>query len=127
MAYKFDDHFLKIEIEDNVFAVSVSQELGKKLTKSKGILDKLSADGCDDNSIICAAIDAQLDVVLGEGAAAKIFDGREVNAFERLSVMQYVFGEITAYTRRNAIQRGNGNAFYTKNKSHHNKRRKGSH
>ena len=100
MAYRFDDNILKIDIEGKIYPVNFSKNMRNNVDASKQELNKLKAEGCDNDEIVCSAIDNAIDSILGKGSSAEIFKGREPQSVERLSVLMYIFGEIQKFGNR---------------------------
>jgi hypothetical protein len=95
MAFRFGNDTVKIEIEDCIFYVSISQELHEimlsnnvKMTELKEkITDKSDKEKESD---IIPEFDNIIDNVLGKGASEKIFAGRTPDSYERMAVYVYV-------------------------------------
>lgn len=114
MAYKFNNRFCIIEIEDMKFRAQFGKKLIDDITAAKNMLAELQNDGFSDNDKVCAAIDKAIDGILGKGAAKKIFAQREQDCVERLDVLTYIFNETTVFMNRIA---GEANVF-TKGTNH---------
>lgn len=98
MAYKFENRFCFVEIEDKKYRVLFSRAVSKE---AAGAAEKLrELKGSKDEAEVAAAIDAAIDIILGDGSAAEIFGGRPVSAVERLDVLVYIQNEIAAYMNR---------------------------
>lgn len=93
MAFKFTErkNIVKIEIEDKVYPVAVTEKLGKQLMS----LEAPSAADFTDTAKVINCIDGYIDSILGCGKAAEIFSGREPDVFERLDVLKYICTELT--------------------------------
>ncbi len=102
MAYKFNDRFCFIEIEDNKFHIPLGKRTGENIRKSRDTIAEMKADekNFTDEKKACAAVDSAIDSILGDKASEKIFDGRGTVLFERLDVLIYVYSEITKYANR---------------------------
>lgn len=100
MGFRFDNNRLvcRIDIEGNIYPVTVNEKLQGKISGIGASLDALKS-GNDEAAVIGSA-DSSIDVILGQGSSEKIFEGREKSAYERLSVLTYIFEEITAFTDR---------------------------
>lgn len=122
MGFRFDNNrsVCRIDIEGNIYSVAVNEKLQGKITGIKASLDMIKSSN-DENAVIMAA-DSSIDVILGQGSSEKIFGGRERSAYERLSVLTYIFEEITAFTDR---LRGGGNVYKAQGHNR-NRRRKNS-
>lgn len=94
MAYRFENRFCFVDIEDKKYRVSFSQAVSEKAARAAEKLKGLK--GSNDEAEVAAAIDA----ILGDGCAAEIFSGRPVSAVERLDVLRYIQTEIAAYLNR---------------------------
>ena len=98
MAYRFENRFCFVDIEDKKYRVSFSQAVSEKAARAAEKLKGLK--GSNDEVEVAAAIDASIDAILGDGCAAEIFSGRPVSAVERLDVLRYIQTEIAAYLNR---------------------------
>lgn len=97
MAFKFSNGIVKIQIEDNIFRVLLSQELREKVINAVKKMDMLrKAELTDKEKEQCVIIefDNIINDILGAGAAEKIFAERVPDAFERIEVLVYIFAEI---------------------------------
>lgn len=102
MAYKFNDRFCFIEIEDCKFRVALGKQTGENIKKSRDTVARMKAeaDKFTDEKEACAVVDSAIDCVLGDKASEKIFEGRDTVLFERLDILIYVYSEITKYANR---------------------------
>ena len=93
MGYKFREskRIAKIEIEDKIYPVEITNDLGERLKSIQ------SAKPVDIKNEVSAAayVDGLIDGILGRGKAAEIFEGRPVDAFERVDVLKYICEELT--------------------------------
>ena len=97
MAFKFSNGIVKIQIEDNIFRVLLSQELREKViaaVKKMDMLRKAELTDKEKEQRVIIEFDSIIDDILGAGAAKKIFDERVPDAFERIEVLVYIFAEI---------------------------------
>lgn len=98
MAYRFENRFCLVEIEDKKYPISFSQAMSEKVTEAAVKLREIK--GCNDDAAVVAAIDNAIDAVLGDGCAAEIFGGRADSAVERLDVLRYIQAETAAFMNR---------------------------
>lgn len=102
MAFKFGNGIVKIQIEDNIFRVVLSQELHDKIIRGSKKIEELrrkNEELSDDKKeqAVTAGFDEIIDDLLGAGSSEKIFAGREPDAFERVAVFTYICTEITSH------------------------------
>lgn len=102
MAYRFNDRACIIQIEDCKFRIAIGKDMDGKMRRSRDIIEEMRAekDRYSDEAEACTAVDKAIDSLLGEGAAARIFEGREVSLFERFDVIIYIYGEITKFANK---------------------------
>lgn len=105
MAFKFGNNVVRIEIEDMIFRVVISEELHAKILHAKETNAELQREFKDvpDNARernIIAAYDKLIDDILGNGSADKIFRDREPDEIERIAVFIYICQEITAHVNK---------------------------
>ena len=93
MGFKFAEskRICRIEIEGKIYPVEITIDLGERLKSIQ------SAKPVDIKNEVAAAayVDGLIDGILGRGKAAEIFEGRPVDAFERVDVLKYICGELT--------------------------------
>ena len=105
MAFKFGNNVARIEIEDLIFRVVISEELSAKITLVKETNAKLQQEFKDvpenvrERNII-AGYDKIIDDILGNGSAEKIFRDRTPDSIERIAVFVYICQEITAHVNK---------------------------
>ncbi len=125
MPFRFNDNSCRIGIEENVFYVTVNKGLSERLRRSGQLFSELGRNSETMNEEdICSALDAQFDAILGNGAAEKIFDGREASALERIAVFKYICDEVNAYQMklRNSFTGGGRYAVHAKDKGNRSRR-----
>lgn len=107
MGFKFTDRICNIEINEKIYPVVFQKPLIDRLEKAKGLFASLkdTLKGTKDINVVCNAIDKGIDILLGDGSAAAIFADRFPNAVERYAVLQYVYDEIIAFTKKIAEEK----------------------
>jgi hypothetical protein len=107
MGFKFTDRICNIEINEKIYPVVFQKPLIDRLEKAKGLFAGLkdTLKGTKDIDVVCNAIDKGIDILLGDGSAAAIFADRFPNAVERYAVLQYVYDEIIAFTKKIAEEK----------------------
>ena len=105
MAFKFGNNVVRIEIEDMIFRVVISEELSAKILLAKETNAKLQQEhGCLPENVrernAVAAYDKLIDDILGAGSAERIFSGRDEDAVERIAVFVYICSEINDHIRK---------------------------
>ena len=93
MGFKFSGRkrIVKIAIEDNIYPVEITKDFGERLKAIKGS----EPVNVKDETAAAAYVDGLIDGILGRGKAAEIFEGRPVDAFERVDVLKYICEELT--------------------------------
>ena len=93
MGYKFREskRIAKIEIDGKLYPVTITKEMGARLAALKND----SSEDIKSEEAAVAYIDGLIDGILGRGKAAEIFEGRPVDAFERVDVLKYICEELT--------------------------------
>ena len=93
MGFKFSERkrIVKIAIEDNIYPVEITMDLGERLKAIKGA----KSEDIKGEAAAAAYVDGLIDGILGRGKAAEIFEGRPVDVFERVDVLKYICGELT--------------------------------
>lgn len=119
MGYKFSDRYFLVNIEDKNYSAPISTKLIEAVKTSSAEFIRLKDEKCESEEIICKAVDEALDKILGAGTAAGIFEGRELNAYERTDVMTYVLNEVTKCINRYADSRAGASYVSGGGKNHH--------
>jgi regulator of protease activity HflC (stomatin/prohibitin superfamily) len=97
--FKFGNSIVKIEIEDLIFRIEITQQLREKMTASSQKIREVRA-GINELSErekeekIIPVFDNAIDEILGAGSSKKIFADREPDAYERIAVYLFVCDEI---------------------------------
>lgn len=97
--FKFGNSIVKIEIEDLIFRVVISQELHEKMTASSNKIKEARAKYADSSetekeTAFIPVLDAAIDEILGGGSAEKIFGKRKPDGYERIAVYLFICDEI---------------------------------
>jgi len=104
MAFKFGNNLVRIEIENHVFHVPVSEQLKDKILKAKDIIkeneNKWDITDIDGEAAVVKLFSGVIDDVLGYGAFDKIFSDREINAYDTLAVFIYICVTITEFCKK---------------------------
>lgn len=99
MKFKFGNNLVKIEIEDLIFRVEITQQLREKMTASSQKMREVRAEinGLSEREKeekIIPVFDNAIDEILGAGSSGKIFADREPDAYERIAVYLFICDEI---------------------------------
>lgn len=99
MKFKFGNNLVKIEIEDLIFRVEITQQLREKMTASSQKMREVRAEinelsEREKEEKIIPVFDNAIDEILGAGSSGKIFSDREPDAYERIAVYLFVCDEI---------------------------------
>lgn len=97
--FKFGNSIVKIEIENLIFRIEITQHLREKMVASsqkmrevRAEIDELSEREKEEK--IIPVFDNAIDEILGAGSSGKIFANREPDAYERIAVYLFVCDEI---------------------------------
>lgn len=97
--FRFGNSIVKIEIENLIFRIEITQQLREKMTASsqkmrevRAEIDELSEREKEEK--IIPVFDNAIDEILGAGSSEKIFADREPDAYERIAVYLFVCDEI---------------------------------
>lgn len=105
--FKFRDNTLKLEIEDKVYNVDISnfEQSEKLLTIAKDAM-KVGEQGNSNDTVemMILMIEDAIDTILGKGATKDIFQDRKINLLDLLDVLAYITEEITDF-RANKLER----------------------
>lgn len=100
MGFQFKDNAIHLDIAGNVFNINYTEEL---LINIKNFYEKAAAqaeeirDSKDYNKTLDKSINLlkeTIDNICGEGAANKIFKDREVNLYDLIDVINYIYTEV---------------------------------
>lgn len=97
--FKFGNSIVKIEIEDLIFRIEITQQLREKMTESSQKMREVRAEinelsEREKEEKIIPVFDNAIDEILGAGSSSKIFASREPDAYERIAVYLFVCDEI---------------------------------
>ena len=105
--FKFRDNTLKLEIEDKIYNVDISnfEQSEKLLTIAKDAM-KVGEQGNSNDTVemMILMIEDAIDTILGKGATKDIFQDRKINLLDLLDVLAYITEEITDF-RANKLER----------------------
>ena len=98
MGFHFEsNNKIKIEIEDNIYNAVAGAQFEKIAKKYKKIAlelaDKVENGELSEDEAESTMLDnteKEIDEILGKGSSAKIFEGRERNAYDWASVLTYI-------------------------------------
>lgn len=101
-AFQFRDHALHLDIAGNLFDISVNPktiqsivEWGRQAQeKANQYRSRTDPESVLELETFMVSI---LDRLLGEGASARIFAGREQNLFDLVDIMNYIVSEVRGY------------------------------
>lgn len=125
MAYQFKDNqkTVHIDIAGNIFDIPYTTKLLRNMkTVGEDVNSYISSQAFNEDSPEDMALFVydRIDLMLGESAADKIFDGREPDYLEAVDVLRYIIQEVdsvgrnrkerraTAKTKPNQSRRYNG-------------------
>ena len=97
--FKFGNSIVKIEIEDLIFRIEITQQLREKMTASSQKMREVRAEinelsEREKEEKIIPVFDNAIDEILGAGSSEKIFSDRKSDAYERIAVYLFVCDEI---------------------------------
>lgn len=105
--FKFRDNTLKLDIEDKVYNVDISnfEQSEKLLTIAKDAME-VGNKGNSEKTVetMLMMIQDAIDTILGSGATEEIFKDRKVNLLDLLDLLAYITEEITEF-RSNKLER----------------------
>jgi hypothetical protein len=105
--FKFREHSHTVEIEGENYTLNISTESDKMLNEcSKKMLEcvaQVQSGKKEENELLSELADV-IDIILGEGAIAKIFAVRTIDAYDLVDLTQYITSEIKAYKMRRAAE-----------------------
>lgn len=105
--FKFRDNTLKLDIEDKVYNVDISnfEQSEKLLTIAKDAME-VENKGNSEKTVetMLMMIQDAIDTILGSGATKEIFKDRKVNLLDLLDLLAYITEEITEF-RSNKLER----------------------
>lgn len=105
--FKFRDNTLKLDIEDKVYNVDISNfEQSEKLLTIANDALKIGEQGNSTDTVetMLMMIQDAIDTILGSGATKEIFKDRKVNLLDLLDLLAYITEEITEF-RSNKLER----------------------
>lgn len=99
MGFKFGASNFTVEVEGkNYTAVHpLSEKLIADVQAISKEFSRLIDEKTEDPIAVCDAIDKGIDIIFGQGAADKMFFGREKDAYERGELFFYIFSELISY------------------------------
>ena len=98
--FKFRNNLLKLEIEDEVFNVDITNfEASDKLVKIAQDALKIGEDGNKPENIemMILMIEEAIDTILGKGATKRIFKDRKINYLDMIDLLAFITEEITNF------------------------------
>lgn len=98
--FKFRDNTLKLDIEDKVYNVDISnfEQSEKLITIAKDAV-KIGEQGNSTETVetMIRMIEEAIDTILGSGATEEIFKDRKVNLLDLLDLLAYLTEEINNF------------------------------
>lgn len=105
--FNFRDNTLKLEIEDKLYNVDISNfEQSEKLLSIANDALKIGEQGNSKETVevMISMIEDAIDTILGEGSTKEIFQNRKINLLDLLDLLAYITEEITKF-RSNKLER----------------------
>lgn len=104
MAFQFRSNTIELDFDGVKFTINDLAGFSSKLKKDSANMEQLSETlSKDDPTAIDTIIDTMykvFDDLLGAGASAKIFEGRERNVFDCYDVFGYILQEVEKLSNR---------------------------
>lgn len=99
--FQFQDNTIHLDIAGHKFQLAARQDLTERLVAAGKQMQEFEK-ACDEKDPEAfkksvAFMHGAIDVLLGEGAAAKIFEGREADLYDCLDVFSYISSEVGAF------------------------------
>lgn len=99
--FQFQDNTIHLDIAGHKFQLAARQELAEKLIVAGKQMQEFG-EACDEKDPEAfqksvTFTHGVIDTLLGEGAAAKIFDGREADLYDCIDVFGYISSEVGAF------------------------------